>query len=105
MYITSKIVWINPEDCIPPHSISHPDKLCDFANLMYNEGWKDFPILIGYPLGNKIQLLSGTHRHRAAFMAGLNKIPVKVWPNEIIEDSFGNLDKWKMIMSDEIYDV
>ena len=94
------IMQISPSECIPPHGISHPDKLIDFANTMLNNRWGHFPILIGYPHYDKIQLLSGTHRHKAAILAGLEKIPVKIWPYEKVVDACGDLDKWKIIMND-----
>jgi hypothetical protein len=80
---------------MPPHRITHPDKLYDFAEKFIVDGWgEQQEALVGYPLDGKIQLLSGTHRHAAAILAELSRIPVIVKPIKDVKDAFGDLDKW-----------
>jgi hypothetical protein len=91
---------INPWFLIPPHRISHPDKLIELTEDMIDHGW-DYKLkpLIGYTwLNYQIQLLTGSHRVIAARNARLFNIPVLVYPYEIISNAWGNLDEWKNIL-------
>lgn len=54
--------------------------------------------LVGYPLDGKIQLLSGTHRHRAAELAGI-QLPVTLWLRSDVERLWGTPD-WKKLIED-----
>ena len=54
--------------------------------------------LIGYWSGLDLQLLSGTHRHGAALIAGLDRIPVVIKPREDVEAAVGDLELWREVM-------
>jgi len=61
--------------------------------MLYNAFVKDGfdtskSALVGYPLNGRIQLLSGTHRHTAAKMAGI-KLPVTLWLRSDVEKTWG----------------
>jgi len=72
-------VWVSPWRCDPPHRISHPEKLDELTRLLA-KGWgKGHPALVGYPYGERIQLLSGSHRIVAAQRAHLKAIPLVLW--------------------------
>jgi hypothetical protein len=88
------------EDCDPPHAVKDFDNFERLAEqfLKKEGGWDlDKPVLIGYPLNGRIQLLSGSHRWAAAKVAGI-KIPVLVRQRSVIEEFFGNLEEWAKIM-------
>jgi hypothetical protein len=91
---------ISPWLLIPPHKISHPDKLYELTADMFNNGWNyKLKPLIGYTwLNYQIQLLTGSHRVIAARDAQLRDIPVLVYPYKIVSEAWGNLDKWKNII-------
>lgn len=90
---------INPKDCIPPHRVSYPNKVIDLANKFVKKGWGKYHLpLIGYYINKKLQLLSGTHRHAAAIMAGLDRIPVLIRGIKEVKDAYGNLKKWEKLM-------
>jgi hypothetical protein len=93
------IHWISPEECLPPHGISHPNKVFELAEKMQENGWgKGQEPLVGYWLNGWFQLLSGTHRHGAAILVGLAKIPVVMRPIQRVKEAFGDLEKWHEIM-------
>ena len=90
--------WISPEHCDPPHSVSHPDHAIELANQFLKGGWdRSKPALIGYPWGNKIQLLSGSHRWIAAKMTN-TLIPCVVVPFEEVKAAWGDLAMWSVLM-------
>jgi ParB-like chromosome segregation protein Spo0J len=89
------IMKLKPEDCYPPHKVSRPDQVIDLANSFLERGW-DGPKLVGYPLGDKIQLLSGSHRYEAAKLVGID-LPVVVVPYEVIGEIWG-MDEWSKLM-------
>lgn len=85
---STKIEWVDPMLCDPPHRITHHDKMCDLAYLFRIGGWDpEQPALIGYRNGERIQLVSGTHRWNAA-VGVLKRIPVlmidaeKLWGSQ-----------------------
>lgn len=84
--------WVPVSACDPPHRVTKPEQVEHLRQLITASGWNGH-YLVGYQLGNRIQLLSGTHRHAAA-----DKLPVVVWPEEVIRDSWGDLRKWNYIM-------
>lgn len=96
--------WVLPQDCDPPHGITH-DKTYELLIEAFlkkegypGSGWDTKePVLIGYPLDGRIQLLSGSHRWAAAKDAGI-KIPVLMRQRSVIEASFGLLSEWEKIM-------
>ena len=99
------VVWMSPSDCFPPHGLDMTRGSRDHRKVMWlydqfveNGFDEDEPALVGYPLDGKVQLLSGTHRHRAAGMAGI-KLPVTLWLRSDIEEVWGT-DAWKEIMRD-----
>ncbi len=101
-----KIVkWVAAEDCDPPHGLDmhwahDADKVNMLAEAFITKGFDmAAPALIGYPLNGKIQLLSGTHRHRAALLTN-TKLPVMLWLRSDVETAWGNLDKWIKVIED-----
>lgn len=87
-----------PELCIPPHRVSHPEKVGYFYKQFLYKGWgKGYPKLVGYPWQGRIQLLSGSHRWAAALRARM-PIPVAVVPYEQVEEAWGNLELWQELM-------
>ena len=102
----SAIVFLHPDDCTPPHGLdmdSEHDRLkvLKLARAFEANGFDmEEPALVGYPaLGGKVQLLSGTHRHRAAEMTG-TLLPVTLWLRSNIEGYWGFLDEWRVVMRD-----
>ena len=99
------ITWVEANDCYPPHGLDmksthDSDKVNWLETMFRDEGFdKQFPALIGYPLDNKIQLLSGTHRHEAAKRTGI-KLPVVLWLRSDVMSSWGFLEKWLHVMKD-----
>ena len=97
---TVDLIWVNPWDCDLPHRVARQHQVVELAEQFVASGWDpEKPALVGYQLDDRLQLLSGTHRCAAARLAGLKRIPVLVWRQDIIEDSWGKLRKWKRIMS------
>lgn len=95
MYVT----LVDPKQCCPPHKISHPEKMRQFANKFVVSGWGDNQeALVGYYIGSTLQLLSGTHRHGASLLAGLNRIPVIIKKYDDVQNAVGDLDRWSEIM-------
>lgn len=93
-------IWADINQLDPPHKVSRPDQVIDLANKLLL-GWdKSKPVLIGYKLGNRIQLLSGSHRLPASKLANLNKLPVRLFDYHEIAKSWGNLDLWEIIMDE-----
>jgi ParB-like chromosome segregation protein Spo0J len=93
------ITWVDPYQCRPPHRVSHPEKVAKLAAAFYTDGWgAGFPALVGYPHYGKIQLLSGSHRWVAAQRAQLRRIPVVIYPLELVSDSWGDLPLWAELM-------
>lgn len=96
------IHWISLYNCTTPHRITHEDKLCELANRFVEDGWGvNQEALIGYTDGYKVQLLNGTHRHGAALLAKLNKIPVVLRTKQEVESAVGDLNKWNELMTSE----
>lgn len=83
---------------IPPHR-ADPVKVLHIRASMARDGWRqDCSVLVGYTVGNTIQLLSGSHRFVAAKQEGI-LIPLVLWAQTEIQDAWGDLDKWHKIMS------
>ena len=98
------VTWLHPTDCIPPHGLDMTSphdylKVEMLYEAFVTSGFdKKKPALVGYPLDGKVQLLSGTHRHRAALMADI-ELPVTIWLQSDIIDKWGT-DEWKRVMAD-----
>lgn len=85
---------------MPPHGLTHPDKLEELIEDFQKSGWNtDKPDLIGYFWHEdcKIQLISGSHRWLAARYAGID-VPVKVYEYEYIENTRGT-DEWLRLLN------
>ena len=94
-----RVCQLQPNQCDPPHGVSHHDFVIDLANEFVRNGWGRYkPMLVGYPWKGKIQLLSGSHRWAAATLAELSSIPVIVWDTADVEEAWGDPDKWSRIM-------
>ena len=92
------IHWLPTGACFPPHRVVQPSQVAELASQFREGGWDmSQPALIGYPYGEGIQLLSGTHRHAAAMEAGI-RVPVKIVPYSEVWNSFGHLERWLDLM-------
>jgi|694.fasta_scaffold57713_6 hypothetical protein len=92
MNFRTKVKWINPKFCIPPHRVTHPDKFIDLCKQFTISGWDTKkPTLVGYNYKG-IQLISGSHRWAAASHSNI-KIPVIIYPYETIMRIWGT-DEW-----------
>lgn len=94
--------WMPPGWCTPPHGVSRPNDVVDFANAFAANGWDlDQPALIGYPWErhSRFQLLSGSHRWAGAMMAKLSLIPVVVVPFFAVDAAWGNPEEWAELMT------
>jgi ParB-like chromosome segregation protein Spo0J len=91
---------LSPAKLVAPHVIVRHDQVESLAQDMAIQGWVGKP-LVAYVNGTDIQLLNGTHRRAAAFKAGI-KVPVIIYPKAVIEELWGNLEEWKMLMDGEI---
>ena len=96
---------LSSDDCNPPHGLNMNPGSSDSIKVDYlvnsflsQDGFGQFPALIGYPLNGKIQLLSGTHRHMAAKITK-TLLPVSIFLRSYIEAYWGT-DKWSNIMED-----
>jgi hypothetical protein len=98
------VVWVDPEDCIPPHGLDMEtdhdfNKVAMLAEMFLKEGFDvTKPALVGYPIDGKIQLLSGTHRHRAALKIGM-KLPVTLFIRSDVERVWGT-ELWESLIED-----
>lgn len=90
---------IPPLDCDPPHQIGYPDKVAALQDAFAASGWDvSHPRLVGYPLGGRIQLLSGSHRW-AASIGVLDAIPVSVVALRDVEEAWGSPEAWAEVMA------
>lgn len=101
----SVVLFLDPQDCDPPHGLDlsseHDWQKCKMLAEAFMEKGFDFSksALVGYPYNGRIQLLSGTHRHQAALWTG-TKLPVTPWLRSDVEMSWGLLEKWLRVMRD-----
>ena len=97
-------MWVNPDDCMAPHGLDmsseyHYNKVEWLRKQFVEDGFSlNESALVGYPLDGKIQLLSGTHRHRAAKLAGID-LPVTMWLRSDIERLWGT-PEWMEVTED-----
>jgi hypothetical protein len=98
-------VLLHPSDCIAPHSLDLEPGSRDsikvemLAEAFINNGFDpNMPALVGYPLDGSVQLVSGTHRHRAAEIANI-MLPVKLMLRSDVEAMWGTED-WNKFIAD-----
>lgn len=92
MNFRTSVKWIKTKSCTPPHRVTHPEKFIELFRQFSSSGWNnEHPPLLGYQMGPKIQLISGSHRWAAAHRADI-KIPVVVYPEFIIHKIWGTED-------------
>jgi len=102
--LARQVVWIGADDCDPPHGLDmateHDAGKVEWLTVTFKENGFDpkMPALVGYPNGNRIQLLSGTHRHLAAKIAGI-KLPVTLWLRSDVEERWGT-ELWPDVIKD-----
>lgn len=97
---TNKTQWVSPSLCDAPHRIVECERLYNLIDAFLEGGWDlTKPCMIGYWLNDRIQLLSGSHRYEAAVRAKLEKVPVIVRTLSEVQDAYGDLDKWSLIMN------
>lgn len=95
-----EFAWVNPVICDAPHRVSHIEKMEQLLESLAQSGWGiNCPALIGYLLGKRVQLLSGSHRIEAARRARLLYVPVVVRTNEQVIEAWGDLEKWQKLMT------
>ena len=101
---TQVLVWVDPQDCIAPHSLDMQTERdankVEWLREQFEENGFDLDCstLVGYPLDGKIQLLSGTHRHLAAKQANI-LLPVTLWLRSDIERMWGT-ELWDEVIQD-----
>ena len=94
------IIWINPNECLPPHSVSRIEEVDDLVENFSQYGWDvEDSVLVGYIIDNKIQLLNGTHRHAAATKLNM-EVPIVLYTESEIWDAWGDLNKWSRIIGE-----
>ena len=93
--------WIHPSRLIPPHDVTHQNRVEGLAASMEADGWRGED-LIGYQWSDhRIQLLSGSHRLEAAKLAGLLRIPVVIYTHGQVWAAWGDTEKWQQLMKGE----
>ena len=101
---TRTFIWVDPTDCDPPHGLDmegerDANKVSRLQSAFEINGFDiDMPALVGYPSEGRIQLLSGTHRHRAALLCG-QKLPVTLWLKSDVEEMWGT-ELWSTVIED-----
>lgn len=99
------MIWLDAIDCDPPHRLDmtsprNANKVNTLADAFEKDGFDlDYPALVGYVLNGRVQLLSGSHRHRAALLTN-TKLPVTLWLGSDVERYWGDLTLWKEVMAD-----
>lgn len=94
-------ILVSPDECDPPHKISHEDKYIELANEFVENGWgSSYPPLVGYEFCGRIQLLTGSHRWAAAKLAGI-QIPIKILSYNQVQAANGDLLEWERILATE----
>jgi hypothetical protein len=92
MNFRTRVRWIDPKSCKPPHRVTHQDKFIDLCEQFAHCGWDTKkPTLVGYQWKG-IQLISGSHRWAAAKHSNI-KIPVIIYPYKTIVRIWGT-DDW-----------
>lgn len=91
------IQYYNPSRLLPPHRVTRPEQVRELAESMINWGWRG-QALVGYPWGNQIQLLTGTHRRAAAEVCHLF-CPVVIVSKAQVGDAWGDLAKWTRLLN------
>lgn len=87
------IVWLAPPDCDPPHPVTRSAKLEALIRDLQQHGWRrGHPALLGYPLEDRVQLLTGAHRW-AACVELQRLIPVDLMAHETVVLQWGD-DDW-----------
>lgn len=101
----SAITWIPAGDCDPPHGLDlttnhDADKVADLVKQFEEDGFdRAKPALVGYVKDGRVQLLSGTHRHMAAEVVGI-ELPVVLWLGSDIDEAWGDLMSWRKVIED-----
>jgi len=111
-------IWVDTEDCLPPHRVARPEQVIDLAEQFARFGWDTTkPALVGYfsafvhisgprslfspkatwDITKPIQLLTGSHRYAAAVMAKI-KIPVVLLLEDVVRNAWGDLQEWDYLM-------
>lgn len=98
-------VLLHPVDCVAPHGLDLTPGSRDSIKVHWltesfcKDGFDpNEPVLIGYPLDGKIQLVTGTHRLLAAFIANI-LLPVKLMLRSEVEAMWGTA-KWNDFVAD-----
>jgi hypothetical protein len=98
------LLWVDADDCDPPHGLDMQSKhdylkVAMLAEAFVTNGFdRNCAALVGYPLNGRIQLLSGTHRHLAAKQAK-TKLPVTLWLRSYVEALWGT-EQWDLLIED-----
>lgn len=105
MRTTRHYVLLHPDDCDAPHSLDltpngRDDKKVSYLTEAFAKSGFDenHSALVGYPLGGRIQLLSGTHRLEAAKRAGI-RLPVTIFLRSYVEAAWGT-ENWADLIRD-----
>lgn len=102
---SKRYILAHPEDCIAPHGLDLTEGGRDAIKVdhLYSCFTKDGfdpnePALVGYPLNDKIQLLTGTHRHEAAKRANM-MLPITIHLRSAVEAAWGT-PAWDILIQD-----
>lgn len=89
------VYWLQWRVCDPPHRVTNEQHRDDLIEAL-RAGWNG-PALVGYELGDKCQLLSGSHRHDASRILD-RLMPVRLFNRSVPTEAYGDLDKWRAMM-------
>lgn len=104
MRTANLFVWIPADDLDPPHGLDLSpnsrdyNKVVNLLEAFQKEGFDPAqPVLVGYPLNGRVQLLTGTHRRMAAFFHNNMLLPVRIILRSDVEAAWGTDEFWKLI--------
>lgn len=90
--------WQNPRKWSPPHRVTHEEKLEKLYFDFVENGWDlSKPNLLGYICPDGHQLITGSHRHAAAVLAGI-EVPVDVVSFYYLREIWGT-DEWLTLLN------
>jgi site-specific DNA-methyltransferase (adenine-specific) len=86
--ISRQVLWLHPSNLLPhpsnPRLIYRDDVIEPIAESIKRDGFQECYSLLVRPLGNAYQILSGHTRHKAAVLAGCEKLPC--WVRDLDDD-------------------
>ena len=83
--VDAELEWVDPNEMVPTEHSQDQEKVTDVVEKLSDGEWpEDFPALFVVEREGVLEIVDGHHRWRGAVDAGVESVPVYVFPDDTL---------------------